>query len=515
MPWARRRRFRTSDARPCLALLWNGTLSVSRPWPEPVAAAASGQPAQRLALERPGEVRHRPARLEEERRLLVHVVHQEDARAEAGEEPVARRAVERIAGGGGGALEAVEHAQLVALGLESAEEPGADVRERLVVEVDRILGRDHDAEPVGARLLEEREERLLGRRIRDRREEAEELVEEDERAQARAARLRAHPGHGLVEQERDEEAPLRLGEVRERDDREPRPARVGPEERIERERLAREPRLEARRGEQLVHPEREREPLARGQERLEVHRPDARDGRPLEVRDEGREVVVPPRPPGRGEERRDQDVLAAPERIGVDAGEREEAGGRGLDPVADEVAVVEDRRGRGGERGEDRERPAQLGAGRVERHLRGVAQAADPVAVLIPGREPGAPPFRLGRGERLAREPLPFGLLRADVRQEVAGREVGEGEQQVREVALRIDHQRRDAVERRLFEEHDAEAGLAAPGHADDRGVGHEVAHVVEERLSGGRQGRRVQRPAEVEPAELLVGLAHGRAGRS
>ena len=56
-------------------------------------------------------------------------------------------------------LEAIEHAGLVAVGLQAAQPPGADVRQALVVEIHRILGREHDAESDGAALLEQRQQR--------------------------------------------------------------------------------------------------------------------------------------------------------------------------------------------------------------------------------------------------------------------------------------------------------------------------------------------------------------------
>ena len=76
----------------------------------------------------------------------MDVVHQEDAVAEAGERLLHPRPIEGRARGRGGALETLEHALFVALGLEASEEPGTRVREALVVEVDRVLRREHDAE---------------------------------------------------------------------------------------------------------------------------------------------------------------------------------------------------------------------------------------------------------------------------------------------------------------------------------------------------------------------------------
>jgi hypothetical protein len=109
-------------------------------------------------------------------------VHQERALLQAGDHPVELGAGDRVRAGHG-TVQRVEHARLVALGLQPADEPGAGVAEPLVVEVDRVLGGQHHAETVRARLLEQREHRLLGGRVRGRREEAEHLVHVEQRAQ--------------------------------------------------------------------------------------------------------------------------------------------------------------------------------------------------------------------------------------------------------------------------------------------------------------------------------------------
>ncbi len=156
------------------------------------------------------------------------------------------------------------------------------------------------------------------------------------------------------------------------------------------------------------------------------------------------------------------------------------------------------------ERSEDRERPAGVAARREDRDLRGVAQAADALAVLAPRGEPLAPLLGLGRGELVARDPLARGVLLVDPGQEVLRAQLGEGQQQVGEVALGVDDHGRDAVDRGLLEQVDAEAGLAAAGHADDHGVRDQVARVVEQGLVARRERRRVERPAQVEDAELF-----------
>lgn len=59
-------------------------------------------------------------------------------------------------------------------------------------------------------------------------------------------------------------------------------------------------------------------------------------------------------------------------------------------------------------------------------------------------------------------------------------------------------------VDRRLLDESDAEARLAAARHADDHGVGGEVFRVVEHELVGDGIGRFVIAFAEIENAELF-----------
>ena len=142
----------------------------------------------------------------------------------------------RDVGAARGRAKALEHARLVVLGLQPADEPRAGVRHRLVVEVDRVLGREHEAEPERAALLEDRQDRLLRRRRGGRRHVAGDLVHVRERAQVGGAGLAAHPRDELREDERRHEHPLLVGEVREVDDRRARLALRREEQRLRVER---------------------------------------------------------------------------------------------------------------------------------------------------------------------------------------------------------------------------------------------------------------------------------------
>ena len=148
-----------------------------------------------------------------------------------------------------------------------------------------------------------------------------------------------------------------------------------------------------------------------------------------------------------------------------------------------------------------------LAARRVDRELRRRPQPADAFAVLIPGGQALAPQLGLGCGMLVGGQVLAPRVVLVDPRPELLGGELRKGEQQVAHVALGIDHQRGDAVDGRLFEQADAEAGLAAAGHADADRVGHQVLRVVEH-LPVARLARlQVVRPAQIEGAQLLVAL--------
>ena len=128
------------------------------------------------------------------------------------------------------------------------------------------------------------------------------------------------------------------------------------------ERIALEPRLERRRREEVVELAGEREAILRREERLELERADAREGRLLERADQARQVELRAALPGLADDAREQDVLAAPERIGVAAEEREQPRDRGLRALAERVGVG--RRAAGGgaakERSGESGRPARL-----------------------------------------------------------------------------------------------------------------------------------------------------------
>ena len=224
------------------------------------AAAAAGETRRRsrqlldlLLRQWPSQVGHRPAGREDLRCRVLGGDEHELPLLQRTDGPVERGDV----GAAGGGTQALQHACLVVLGLQPPDEPGAGVRHRLVVEVDRVLGREHEAEAERATLLEDGQDRLLRRRCGGRRHVAGDLVHVRERAQVRRSRLAAHPRHELAEDERRHEHALLVREVRQVDDRGAGLTLRREQERLRVERRALVPGREGGRRDQRIQLQRE------------------------------------------------------------------------------------------------------------------------------------------------------------------------------------------------------------------------------------------------------------------
>src|SRR4026208_1447147 len=117
------------------------------------------------------------------------------------------------------------------------------------------------------------------------------------------------------------------------------------------------------------------------------------------------------------------------------------------------------------------------------------AERGGAAAVLAPGGQALGPGLGLCLREGVGSDALPSRVVLVDPGPEVGGPQLGEGEEEVAEVALGIDHQGGDAVKRRLLEEGQAEAGLSAARHAHAYRMGHEILGVVEEEPIAGLLG--------------------------
>ena len=432
----------------------------------------------------------------------MHVAHQEHAAAEVRHQSLQRRAVESLARRR--ARQAFDHARLVALRLQAADEPGARVGQSAIVEVHRILRRQHDAESERAGLLEQGQHRRLRRRVGRGREIAEDLVHVEQRAQRRGARLPARPREHFVQQHRHEEHPFGVAQVRDGQNGNARLAFRRVEQPLHVQRLAFGPRGKSRRRGQVVQAHRQREAVLGREERFQRQDADALHARFLYRLDERQQVEIPPGAPFAIDDGGKQNVFARLERIGLHADERQQAGhGRGR-AVAQRGIVGGEACRRRGERRQDRQRQTGAGAGRVDREVGGGFQAANARAVLAPALQPARPGFRRLDGALVHVHLLARGFAFVHPRAEIRRRELRKRQQQVAHVALGIDDDGGDAVERGLLDQADAQAGLAGAGHADAHRVGGQVLRFVEQRFFRRFPRLGIEDPAQIEHAQFF-----------
>src|SRR6185369_15031715 len=109
---------------------------------------------------------------------------------------------------------------------------------------------------------------------------------------------------------------------------------------------------------------------------------------------------------------------------------------------------------------------ARVAAGRIDREIGGVAKLGDARPILSPLAQTVLPQLRLLLRELVGTDALLAGILLIDPWAEVFGAKFRKRKEKVSQIALGIDDDRRDAVDRRLFQQRDAQPGLSAAGHA-------------------------------------------------
>jgi hypothetical protein len=280
-----------------------------------------------------------------------------------------------VAGGDADRGEALDDAGAVLPGAQAADQPGAGVGHRLVIEVDGVLRAEHDAQAHRARLLHQGEHGPLGGRVlRVGREVAHHLVEVEQAAQAGPAGLAARPADDGVQQQREEEHPPRLvevGEVQHGDRRARAGLRREPPADVERH--AAPPRAERRAGDDGVELLRQLQPVLTREEGVDVEVADLGERRIDHRGDEpfqGEVFAVGER---LAQQAGEQDGGGIGERIGVAPDEAQQRRHRADDVLPQPLGVAPQPRGRGGERGEHVDRRAGLGAGREHAHLDALA----------------------------------------------------------------------------------------------------------------------------------------------
>ena len=172
------------------------------------------------------------------------------------------------------------------------------------------------------------------------RDEPEHLVHVDQGPQVAGSGLGPHPGDQFRQHQGHDELALVVGEVRQVDDRGPRLAVVGPQQALHVEVGPVPPRRERRRGDQRVELHRQRQAVLLGEEGVDVEHAEFADRGAVDLRQQRLEVEVLAGCPGPLDQVGDQDVLAARQRVGVDADQAEDAGGEPFDLVAEGLGLV-------------------------------------------------------------------------------------------------------------------------------------------------------------------------------
>ncbi len=411
----------------------------------------------------------------------MHVAHQEDAGLEAGDQLLDGGQVQ--VGGGSGFLQPGDDAVGIAFRLQAADEPRADVGEALVIQVDRVLGGHQHAQPEGARLLEERHQRLLAGRVLNGREVPEDLVNVEQGAQAGGAALAAHPGHQRFQHQGHDEHALGVVEVRGVEDGDARLALRRVKQALDVHRHAFQPRAEGRRRDDAVERHRQGEALLLREVLIQGEHAQLLEWRLLYLDDDVFQGEVFARPPVVLEDVGEQHMLRVLDRLGGHPGQGEDRGDHARNLLAQGLLVALKAAARRAQRGQDADRQARRRAGGVERNVRRAAEPLHPLRGDAPVRQAVLPlvGFLGGVGGHVAA--LADRLVLVNPRFEGFRVEAWEVQQQVADVTFGVNDDRRDAIQDGFLEQGDAQAGLAAAGHAQDQTVGGQVARIVIDHL--------------------------------
>ena len=271
----------------------------------------------------------------------MNVVQQENAIAQTRKQRVQLGAVKARAGSLGCAFQAVENPRFIAIGLQSSDQPRAGVRQALVIQINRILRRQHHTESECARLFEQGQHREFRRRIGGRRKVAENFIHIEQRPQTRCARLGAHPGQHRVQQDGDKKHTFAVGEMGDRQNGQARFAFRRVHEALNVEWFPLGPHGKSGRGDQVVERHREAESVVGREKRVEVKHADFAERRFLNRVDQRGNVEVLPEPPVVVHDRGEQNMLAAAQRVAFDTDQGEQAGDGRHDVVAKRRRVVD------------------------------------------------------------------------------------------------------------------------------------------------------------------------------
>ena len=146
-------------------------------------------------------------------------------------------------------------------------------------------------------------------------------------------------------------------------------------------------------------------------------------------------------------------MLATLHRVSIDAHQTEQRRRCRADAIPQSFAIFHRLRIRRREGRQDRDRHTSIGAGRVDSEIGCVFEARDAFAILLPTTEALLPQLSLLCGEGFRLQTLITSLIGVQPRLEILRAQLWEREQQVAEIALGIDDDGRNAIDRRFLQQ--------------------------------------------------------------
>lgn len=280
-----------------------------------------------------------PAGLQQYGSVVVDVVDDEHAFAEAGQELIHLAAAEGSAAGAGCPFQPIQDSCLIPFGLQSAEEPGAAVCQSFVVEVDGVLSGEDDSQSEGACLFEQCEHGLFAGWIADGREVAEDFIHIQQCSEAGGAGLLSHPGDQFIEQHGDEEHAFRVGQVSDGDDGQLWFAGGRKQQAVDLQWFSLQPCGEAGRGDEVIELHGQFEAIGLGVAGFEFEEADAVEGWLLDTADECFESEGLSVLPGMFEDAAQQNEFAAADGICFQLQQCQQSCGGGLDSLSEDFGI--------------------------------------------------------------------------------------------------------------------------------------------------------------------------------
>ena len=153
---------------------------------------------------------------------------------------------------------------------------------------------------------------------------------------------------------------------------------------------------------------------------------------------------------------------------------------------------------------QQRNRNTRAAAGRVDCKLGRRLKPLDTLTALPPLLQAFAPQVGLFRRKLLRFHPLASRIVFVDPGLKIFRPEIRKLQQEIADVALGIDYERRNTVDGRFLEQIDAKSRLAAAGHSDANGVRYQVPAVIQHCFLSGLAGRRIVFASQIERSKFF-----------